>query len=138
MMRAKTLSFVVITITFLNALVAFAASEEATSKKPPQEISISTPKKIALPKMLDLGAGKCKQCIEMAPMLEELKRVYADRVEVEFIDLWKHQDMGEKYNIEVMPTQIFFDASGKEVFRHEGVMLKEEIITKWKQLGFKI
>jgi hypothetical protein len=35
----------------------------------------------------------------------------------------------------VIPTQIFYDASGKERFRHEGFISKEDILSKWKELG---
>ena len=41
----------------------------------------------------------------------------------------------QKYGVKMIPTQIFFDASGKELFRHEGFMSKEDILGKWKELG---
>ena len=34
-----------------------------------------------------------------------------------------------------MPTQIFYDSSGKELFRHEGFYSKEDILGKWNELG---
>jgi len=88
-----------------------------------------------LPKLLDLGAGKCIPCKMMAPILEELKKEYAGRKEVVFIDVWQNPDAGKAYNIEMIPTQIFFDASGKELFRHVGFFGKEDILAKWKELG---
>ena len=81
---------------------------------------LSAPAAQALPKLLDLGATKCIPCKMMAPVLEELKTEFAGRLEVEFIDVWKNPDAGKKYKIKLIPTQIFFDASGKERFRHEG------------------
>ncbi|MBA7478202.1 hypothetical protein ES707_13623 [subsurface metagenome] len=89
----------------------------------------------ALPRLVDLGASKCIPCKLMAPILEELKKEYAGRLEVEFIDVWENPDMAKKYGIKIIPTQIFFDASGKELFRHEGFMSKEDILGKWKELG---
>ena len=47
----------------------------------------------------------------MAPILEEMKKEYAGTLEVEFIDVWKNPDAGKQYGIEVIPTQIFYDAS---------------------------
>ena len=44
----------------------------------------------AVPRLVDLGAGKCIPCKKMAPILEELKKEYAGRMEVEFIDVWKN------------------------------------------------
>jgi thioredoxin 1 len=88
-----------------------------------------------LPKLIDLGATKCIPCKMMAPILEELKKEYAGRMNVEFIDVWQNPDAGKQYGIEMIPTQIFFDASGKELFRHVGFFAKEDILAKWKELG---
>ncbi len=88
-----------------------------------------------LPKLVDLGADKCIPCKMMAPILKELKTEYAGRMEVEFIDVWKDPAPGRQFKIKLIPTQIFFDASGKERFRHEGFFGKEDILAKWKELG---
>ncbi|MGA4644836.1 thioredoxin family protein [Limisphaera sp. 4302-co] len=91
------------------------------------------PKK--LPKLLDLGADKCIPCRMMAPVLEELKREYAGRLEVEFIDVWKNPDAGRRYGIQMIPTQIFYDAEGRERARHVGFIAKEDILAKFRELG---
>ena len=91
--------------------------------------------KQGLPKLLDMGAGKCIPCKMMAPILEEMKKDYAGTLEVEFIDVWKNPDAGKQYAIEVIPTQIFFDATGKELFRHIGFYAKADILAKWNELG---
>ena len=88
-----------------------------------------------LPKLLDLGASYCMPCKKMAPILEELKKEYAGKLEVEFIDVWKNPDAGNKYGIRLIPTQIFYDATGKELFRHEGFFGREDILSKLKELG---
>ena len=88
-----------------------------------------------LPKLIDLGADKCIPCKMMAPILEGLRREYEGRMEVIFIDVWKNQDAGGQYGIRLIPTQIFFDASGKELYRHEGFFAKEDILAKWRELG---
>ncbi len=88
-----------------------------------------------VPKLVDLGADKCIPCKAMAPILKDLKAEYAGRMDVEFIDVWKNPNAGKAYKIKLIPTQIFFDASGKERFRHEGFYGKEDILGKWKELG---
>ncbi len=88
-----------------------------------------------LPRLVDLGADKCIPCKMMAPILEELKSEYEGTLIVEFIDVWKNPDEGPKYGIKLIPTQIFFDASGKELFRHEGFYSREDILSKWKEFG---
>ncbi len=91
-----------------------------------------------LPRLLDLGANKCIPCKKMAPVLEELKKEYAGKLEVEFIDVWKTPDEAKKYGINLIPTQIFYDAAGKELFRHEGFFGKADILAKWQELGVKL
>jgi thioredoxin 1 len=88
-----------------------------------------------LPKLLDLGATKCIPCKMMAPILEELKKEYVGKMKVEFIDVWQNEDAGKTYGVEMIPTQIFFDANDKELFRHTGFFGKEDILAKWKELG---
>jgi thioredoxin 1 len=88
-----------------------------------------------LPRMVDLGAGKCIPCKMMKPILDELKRDYADQFLTEFIDVWEDREAGKQYGIEMIPTQIFYDADGKELFRHVGFYGKEDILGKWKELG---
>jgi len=90
----------------------------------------------SLPRLVDLGAGKCIPCKMMAPILESLKQEYAGKFDVIFIDVWEKPDEGAQYGIRMIPTQIFFDPSGKELFRHEGFFSKEDILAKWKELGF--
>jgi thioredoxin 1 len=91
-----------------------------------------------LPKLLDLGATKCTPCKMMAPILEELKKEYAGKLEVEFIDVWLNEDAGKEYAVEMIPTQIFYDANGKELFRHSGFFGKADILAKWQELGVNL
>jgi thioredoxin 1 len=94
--------------------------------------------KTTLPRLVDLGADKCIPCKMMAPILASLAKDYAGQLNVQFIDVWKHAEQGELYGIRVIPTQIFFDATGKERFRHEGFMAKKDILAKWQELGVEL
>lgn len=91
-----------------------------------------------LPKLVDLGASKCIPCKKMAPILEELKRDYAGILDVEFIDVWQKENAkkAEEYKVESIPTQVFLDPKGKELWRHVGFFSKEDILAKWKELGY--
>lgn len=91
-----------------------------------------------LPKFIDLGADKCIPCKMMMPVIEELTKEYAGQLEVVFYDVWKDHSKGQEYSLRVIPTQIFIDASGKEVFRHEGFISKKEVLAKWIELGVKL
>ena len=114
-----------------------AASAPATA---PESVSVDAgaPHSAALPRLVDLGADKCIPCKMMAPILDELKAAYAGQFDVEFIDVWKNPDAGKSYGIRSIPTQIFIDAGGKELFRHEGFFPKEDILAKWKELGVEL
>jgi len=92
----------------------------------------------ALPVLVDLGADKCVPCKMMKPILEELKSELRGVLKVKFIDVWKNPEIGREYRIRVIPTQIFYDSSGKELFRHEGFFSKEDILNKWKELGVEL
>ncbi len=91
-------------------------------------------KRAPVPRLVDVGADKCIPCIMMAPILEELKKEYAGVLDVEFVDVWKKPSEAKKYNIRGIPTQIFYDASGKELARHLGFISKEDILKKFEQL----
>jgi len=88
-----------------------------------------------MPRLVDLGASRCVPCKLMAPILEGLKKEYEGRMQVDFIDVWQNPDAGKQYGIKMIPTQIFYDTAGKELFRHEGFFAKEEILAKWAELG---
>ena len=98
----------------------------------------NAPAKAALPRLVDLGADKCIPCKMMAPVLKELTKEYAGRMAVEFIDVWKNADAGNADKINLIPSQIFFDAAGKELFQHEGFFSKKDILAKWKELGVNL
>jgi len=59
-------------------------------------------------------------------------------LKVDSIDVWKNPDAAKQYGIRIIPTQIFYDASGREVFRHVGFFPKKDILAKWKELGIPI
>ena len=75
----------------------------------------------ARPRLLDLGATTCIPCKKMTPVLEELKTEYEGRLDVEFVDVWKMPGVANQYGVQSIPTQIFFDASGKELLSAPGL-----------------
>ena len=103
---------------------------------PPETTAVrEAPEQKPLPRLVDLGAGKCPSCKMMASVLDELKTAYAGKLDVVFIDVWENKQAGEQYGIRMIPTQIFYATNGKELFRHEGFFSKEDILAKWKELG---
>lgn len=107
------------------ALVACSSSEKAEETATTAEQSDIQGQ--ALPRFVDLGSDACAACKKMAPIIDALREEYRGRVEVVFIDARKDPDAGKPYALRLIPTQVFFDAEGNEVFRHEGFFSREEI-----------
>jgi len=87
--------------------------------------------------MVDLGAKKCIPCKMMAPILEKLEKAYAGRAAIVFFDVWEDPKPAHRFGIRGIPTQIFFDKEGREVFRHLGFLSEEEIVRRLKDMGVK-
>lgn len=85
--------------------------------------------------MVDVGATECIPCKMMAPIMAELEKEYAGIADIVFIDVWKNPSQGRKYAVQTIPTQIFFDSSGKEVFRHVGFLDKKPIVDILTRMG---
>ena len=91
-----------------------------------------------LPVLLELGSHKCPPCRQMTPILNELRSKYAGKFQIRYIDVWKDRAAGAKYGVRAIPTQIFFDSEGREVFRHVGFYPKKDILATWKKIGVKL
>ncbi len=87
--------------------------------------------------MIDLGADQCVPCKMMAPILAKLEKDYKDRAVIVVIDVYKHRDQVDRFRIRAIPTQIFFDANGKEVARHVGFMSEKAIVDQLTRMGVK-
>jgi thioredoxin 1 len=85
--------------------------------------------------MIDLGAHKCIPCKMMAPILVKLDKAYQGKAAIVFIDVWQNQDQAKRFGIRGIPTQIFFDQNGQEVYRHTGFLDEKSIESKLNELG---
>ena len=85
--------------------------------------------------MIDLGAKSCIPCKMMTPILEKLEKNYKGRAEIIFIDVRENQSQGQRFRIQYIPTQIFFDKTGQEVYRHVGFMSESDIVAQLKKIG---
>jgi thioredoxin 1 len=87
--------------------------------------------------MVDLGAKACIPCKLMAPIMEKMEKEYRGKAAIIFIDVWKNREQPARFGISTIPTQIFYDAKGKEVYRHEGFMSEEDIVAQLQKMGVK-
>lgn len=111
------------------------ADTVATYATPGRARSGVQDQRTGVPRLVDLGKGECIPCKMMAPILEEITGEYQGRLIVEIIDVGDKPEAVKQYGMRVMPTQIFFDAEGTEVWRHEGFLPKEAIIEKLREMG---
>ena len=88
------------------------------------------------PALYEFGAKYCAPCREMKEVMAALKISHGDQVEFRMVYTDEEMPMFEKNKIVAIPTQVFFDASGKEVDRHLGALSKEEVIKKLNELKF--
>ncbi|MDP2678330.1 MAG: thioredoxin family protein [Rhodoferax sp.] len=82
------------------------------------------------PTIVEFGANNCVSCREMKPILYALAQ--DPRIAVADVDILKERAYISKYQIHLMPTQVFYNAQGVETGRHMGKISTEDIRT---QLG---
>jgi len=110
----KAILFLAVSLFAVSA--AFAAP---TLPKPKPAVPVT-----GMVTMVDLGAKTCIPCKMMAPILVELEKEYKGKAAVVFIDVREDYGAAERFRIRAIPTQIFFDRTGREVSRHEGFIDK--------------
>ncbi len=116
-------------------LVLVIGCSDQTGEKSKTEAASGGSQAAKLPTLVDLGKGTCIPCKKMKPILEELTVEYQGRAIVKVIDLRYEPRAARQYGIRLIPTQIFYDANGNEVFRHEGFMDKNSIKRKFAEMG---
>ena len=122
---------------------AFACSGQDTdTTKVEVNQKLNTDKSDTLKPMItfvELGSVKCIPCRKMQPVMKAIEEKYGDQIEVVFYDVWKsdQRKYGEEYNIRLIPTQVFLDKDGKEIFRHEGFFPEAEIDKFLQKQGLK-
>ena len=88
------------------------------------------------PALYEFGAKTCIPCQQMKQVMAELTATHSDQVEFRMVYVDKEKPLFEQYKIMLIPTQVFLDASGKEVDRHIGALTKEAVLEKLKELKF--
>ncbi|HEY5589389.1 MAG TPA: thioredoxin family protein [Paludibacter sp.] len=94
----------------------------------------SVPPKVTF---IELGSVQCVPCKKMQPIMKSIEEKYGSQVKVIFYDVWTPlgKTYGDKYNVQLIPAQIFLDEKGKEFFRHEGFFPEEELVKVLKTKG---
>jgi thioredoxin 1 len=89
---------------------------------------------------IELGSVNCIPCKQMQPVMKSVEKKYGGQLKVIFYDVWKNdqKQYASKYQIKLIPTQVFLDVKGKEIMRHEGFFAEVEIDKFLKSKGLKV
>lgn len=125
--------------TLLSILLCCAMALEASAAELPSSNEAAVKAAIASgrPSVVDFGARSCIPCKRMAPILEQLNRELKGKANVVFVDVWKDGSFANKYRIQMIPTQLFFDARGREVKRHMGFLDKAGLLKELHAAGMR-
>lgn len=124
--------------TAQDALPAAAASTTPAPAAPVPAAAMTAPAPLARPRLVELGSMRCQACLEMAKVLDALRASQGERLQVDFIDVFEDPAAGDRYGLKMIPTQILYDAMGKEIFRHTGYFSHDDILAKYRALGVRL
>ena len=131
----KRITKISIVITLALVVIGMGGYKIYDIKSSPKETTETTDNiEKGKPMLVDLGASTCIPCKEMVPVLAQVKKMYDGKAVVKIIDVYENPEEANKYEIRVIPTQIFLDKDGKQVFRHEGFFSKEDIVKVFKDM----
>lgn len=82
------------------------------------------------PVLVDFYADWCGPCHRMAPILNELKSAWGDRIRIIKVDTERQPQLAAEYQISGIPTLILFK-DGKPVHRTSGVMPLQRLVQEY-------
>lgn len=131
-MKSTPVWVIIISVAIIAIVAFYKMMQPPTGSSGQQSPIVLTSGRVT---MIDLGAEECAPCKMMAPILEELKKEYDGKADIIFIDVWKDPGQAKKFGVRAIPTQIFFDADGREFYRHTGFMDKKRIVDIFSRMG---
>jgi thioredoxin 1 len=144
-MRKKGIFFgralIVLGIIIAAGLWGPASQERGLYAQAVSELPTNTPEELknallgGKPVLVDFGSNKCIPCRQLRPILKDVAQEFSGKAHVLIIDIFEHGALGREHRIHLIPTLVFFDAQGKEVFRRSGVWDKASIAKKIKDAG---
>ncbi len=87
----------------------------------------------AKPVIIDFHAVWCGPCKMMAPILDQIKDEFDDKIKIYKIDIDKNKSLSEKYQVMAVPTIMVFK-EGKLGWRVSGVPSIQELRTQLNKL----
>jgi thioredoxin 1 len=125
--------FVTIGFGLLVSILLQLASSDAAGPK--IDLNALAAKKI--PVLLEFGRGWCIPCKYMKPILNDMAKAFKGSAIVTTVDMDANRNLVRAFRIRMMPTQVFLSPDGKEFFRHEGTLEREQIVQIFAKMGVR-
>jgi thioredoxin 1 len=90
----------------------------------------------AQPEILQFSRLECADCEASERVILAVKAQYPGQFVVRQFFIGKDEPWFLRYKVALVPTQVFLDAAGKEVYQHAGVFKPKELIKKLRELKF--
>ena len=130
MNRSISRSCIVVALLLLVLPFTAAAAEKVTDRL------LATALSTGQPVIVDFGKGQCVQCIKQAAVIDELRPLCEDLLTFEFVNVFDEDPLAQHYEVLMIPTLVFLDGEGKEVFRHVGFYDTDQMRTKITELSW--
>jgi thioredoxin 1 len=136
----RVIQNLIMTVFIASAFACSGQDKDTTSVKENQKFSQD--KSDTLKPMItfvELGSVNCIPCKMMQPVMKAIEEKYNEQINVVFYDVWKPEQSkyAQIYGIRLIPTQVFLDKEGNEIYRHEGFFPEAEIDQFLKQQGLQ-
>ena len=125
----------VLGLAVVAGAISYILIEHATATAPEVQYiaeadEVQQALRLGKPAVVEFGGNACASCREMQPVLEALRREHGERISVLNIDILKTRGYIARYKIQLMPTQVFFDAQGREIGRNLGKVSAGEVLAR--------
>ena len=85
------------------------------------------------PVVIDFWAEWCGPCRTIAPIVEEMAELYADRVNIGKCDVDSADDVVATYRVRNIPTLVFIK-DGNVIGKHVGAISRNALVAKIEEL----
>ncbi|MHB8994149.1 MAG: thioredoxin family protein [Armatimonadota bacterium] len=117
-----------------TGLLAFVVAMGLVVAVMPQQAAAAP---TGLPQLIELYSPTCSHCQRMMPIIDKVRTQLQGKAEVVAINIMKDTAAADKYQVSAIPTLIFLNAAGKEIFRHVGEYPEAELQAKLREFGWR-
>jgi thioredoxin 1 len=90
------------------------------------------------PTLVEFGMNICASCKAMHRVLDELNRVHGERLRIIRVNILEQSELTSQWKIMAIPTQVFLDGAGKELYRHMGFLSAQAVRDSFAARGLPL